>query len=106
MQEINTLRADRSSFLQVKSVFQVEDEDDHHDEFITFSSEKMEKSTINSSRHKVMEPILGQTNICFEVTDKAVWTRSPGPTIRIGIAISAAPNFVRVLRINFKCSFN
>jgi len=106
VQEINTLRADRSSFLQVNPVFQVEDmKMIITDEFIaTFSSEK-EKEEIDhlNSAHgvEIVEPILGQANtFVLRVTDKADLDSLSMANLyqESGIAISAAPNFVRVLQ--------
>jgi hypothetical protein len=106
MQEINTLRADRSSFLQVNPVFQAEDvEMIITDEFIaTFSTEKEKEEidNLNSSHGvKIVEPILGQANtFVLRVTEKADLDSLSMANLyqESGIAISAAPNFVRVLQ--------
>jgi hypothetical protein len=106
LQEINTLRADRSSFLQVNPVFQAEDaEMIITDEFIaTFSSEK-EKEVIDkiNSSHGVetVEPILGQANtFVLRVTEKADLDSLSMANLyqESGVATSAAPNFVRLLQ--------
>jgi hypothetical protein len=105
-QEINRLRADRSSFLQVNPVFQAEDvEMIITDEFIaTFSAEK-EKEAIDklNSAHgvEIVEPILGQANtFLLRVTEKADLDSLSMANLyqESGIATSAAPNFVRVLQ--------
>lgn len=106
MQEINTLRADRSSFLQVNPVFQVEDvEMIITDEFIaTFSAEKEKEEIgkLNSSHGvEIVEPLLGQANtFVLRVTQKADLDSLSMANLyqESGIATSAAPNFVRILQ--------
>jgi hypothetical protein len=106
LQEINTLRADRSSFLQVNPVFQAEDaEMITTDEFIaTFSSEKEKEAIdkINSSHGvETVEPILGQANtFVLRVTEKADLDSLSMANLyqESGVATSAAPNFVRLLQ--------
>jgi len=106
MQEINTLRADRSSFLQVNPVFQAKDvEMIITDEFIaTFSAEKEKEEIdkLNSSHGvEIVEPILGQTNtFVLRVTEKADLDSLSMANLyqESGIVTSAAPNFVRVLQ--------
>jgi len=106
MQEINTLRANRSSFLQVNPVFQAEDvKMIITDEFIaTFSSkkDKEEIDNLNSSHGvEIVEPMLGQANtFVLRVTEKADLDSLSMANLyqESGIAISAAPNFVRVLQ--------
>jgi len=103
---INTLRADRSSFRQVNPVFQTSDAQlIITDQFIaTFSAEK-EKEEIDqiNSAHgvEIVEPILGQANtFVLRVTEKAdLDTLSMANLYQeSGIATSAAPNFVRILK--------
>ena len=103
---INTLRADRSSFLQVNPVFQTDDAQlIITDQFIaTFSAEKEKEEIdqINSSHGvEMVEPVLGQANtFVLRVTDKAdLDTLSMANLYQeSGIATSAAPNFVRILK--------
>jgi|RhiMetdeSRZDD1v2_1073273.scaffolds.fasta_scaffold30016_2 hypothetical protein len=106
MQQINTLRADRSNFLQVNPVFQAEDaEMIITDEFIaTFSPEKEKEAidNINSSHGvEIVEPILGQANtFVLRVTEKADLDSLSMANLyqESGVAIYAAPNFVRILQ--------
>jgi hypothetical protein len=106
MKEINTFRADRSSFLQVNPVFQAEDvEMIITDEFIaTFSAEKEKEEIdkLNASHGvEIVEPILGQANtFVLRVTEKADLDSLSMANLyqESGIATSAAPNFVRVLQ--------
>lgn len=106
MQEINTLRADRSSFLQVNPVFRAEGvEMIITDEFIaTFSSEKAKEEidSLNSSHGvEIVEPILGQGNtFVLRVTEKADLDSLSMANLyqESGLAMYAAPNFVRVLQ--------
>jgi len=100
------LRADRSSFRQVNPVFQTSDAQlIITDQFIaTFSAEK-EKEEIDqiNSAHgvEIVEPILGQANtFVLRVTEKAdLDTLSMANLYQeSGIATSAAPNFVRILK--------
>src|SRR5215217_6203992 len=103
---INSLRADRSSFLQVNPVFQTSDAQlIITDQFIaTFSAEKEKEEIdqINSSHGvEIVEPILGQANtFVLMVTEKAdLDTLSMANLYQeSGIATSAAPNFVRILK--------
>ena len=103
---INSLRADRSSFLQVNPVFQTSDAQlIITDQFIaTFSAEKEKEEIdqINSSHGvEILEPILGQANtFVLRVTEKAdLDTLSMANLYQeSGIATSAAPNFVRILK--------
>ena len=105
IQGINSLRANAASFLQVNPVFQTEDaEMVITDEFIaTFPAGKSmsEINAVNSSNGvEMVEPILGQEN---------TFVLRVLPTTRVdslmmanlyqesGIAVSAAPNFVRIL---------
>ena len=106
MQEINTFRADRSSFLQVNPVFQAKDvEMIITDEFIaTFSAEKEKEEIdkLNSSHGvEIVEPIPGQANtFVLRVTEKADLDALSMANLyqESGLATSAAPNFVRVLQ--------
>ena len=106
MQEINTLRADRSSFLQANPVFQAEDvEMIITDEFIaTFSPEKEKEEIDNfNSSHgvEIVELMLGQANtFVLRVTEKADLDSLSMANLyqESGMATSAAPNFVRVLQ--------
>jgi hypothetical protein len=106
LQKINTLRADRSNFLQVNPVFQAEDvEMIITDEFIaTFSAEKKKEDIdkLNSSHGvEIVEPLLGQVNtFVLRVTEKADLDSLSMANLyqESGIATSAAPNFVRVLQ--------
>jgi len=103
---INTMRQDRSSFLQVNPVFQTDDAQlIITDQFIaTFSAEKEKEEIdqINSSHGvEILEPILGQVNtFVLKVTEKAdLDTLSMANLYQeSGIATSAAPNFVRILK--------
>ena len=106
VQAINSLRADRSSFLQVNPVFQAEDvKMIITDEFIaTFSAGKGKEDIdkLNSSHGvEIVEPVLGQANtFVLRVTEKAEWDALAMANLyqESGIATSAAPNFVRVLQ--------
>jgi hypothetical protein len=106
VQEINSLRADRSSFLQVNPVFQAEDvKMIVTDEFIaTFSAgkEKEDIDQLNSSHGvEIVEPVLGQANtFVLRVMEKAELDALAMANLyqESGIAVSAAPNFVRVLQ--------
>ena len=106
VQEINRLRADRSSFVQVNPVFQADDvKMIITDEFIaTFSAgkEKEEIDQLNSSHGvEIVEPVLGQANtFVLRVTEKAELDALAMANLyqESGIATSAAPNFVRVLQ--------
>jgi hypothetical protein len=103
---INTLRADRASFLQVNPVFQSGDAQlILTDQFIaTFPAgkEKEEIDQINSSHGvEIVEPILGQANtFVLRVTEKAELDPLAMANLyqESGIATSAAPNFVRILK--------
>ena len=103
---INALRADRSSFLQVNPVFQTNDAQlIITDQFIaTFSAEKEKEEIdqINSSHGvEIVEPVLGQANtFVLRVTGKAdLDTLSMANLYQeSGLATSAAPNFVRILK--------
>jgi hypothetical protein len=103
---INTLRADRSSFLQVNPVFQTNEAQlIITDQFIaTFSAEKEKEEIdqINSSHGvEIVEPILGQANtFVLRVTEKADLDTLSMANLyeESSIAASAAPNFVRILK--------
>jgi hypothetical protein len=103
---INSMRQDRSSFLQVNPVFQTDDAQlIITDQFIaTFSAEKEKEEIdqINSSHGvEIVEPILGQENtFVLRVTETSdLDTLSMANLYQESrLATSAAPNFVRILK--------
>jgi hypothetical protein len=101
---IKLLRNERSSFLQVNPVFQVEKtEMIITDQFIaTFSADKgkEEIDTINSLHGvEIVEPIQGQVNtFILRVTEKAGLDALSMANLyqESGLAVYAAPNFIRI----------
>ena len=106
---INVLRADYSNFLQVNPVFQIgETVMIVTDEFTAvFPIEKKmdEIVSVNLSYGvEIVEPILGQANtLVLKVTNKARFDALAMANLyqETGIAEHAAPNFVRINKIDF-----
>jgi hypothetical protein len=104
IQGINSLRADRTNFLQVNPVFQAGDtEMIMTDEFIVSfpaDKERMEIDAINSSHGvEIVEPILGQANtFILRVTEKADLDALSMSNLyqEANVAIYASPNFLRI----------
>jgi hypothetical protein len=104
LQGIESLRADQSVFLQVNPVFQTADaEMILTDEFIaSFPAEKemQEIDTINLSHGvEIVEPVLGQANtFILRVTETATLDVLSMANLyqESGLAVYAAPNFIRI----------
>ena len=103
---INVLRADRLRVHQVNPVFQTEDaEMVITDEFIAaFPTEKGKKeiAAMNLSQDvEIVDTILGQANTyVLKVTDEAAMDALSMANLyqESGMAVSAAPNFIRIVQ--------